>query len=165
MNVRKFKQNNAQELRQLFYDTIHAVNSQDYTPEQLNAWAPVEYDKDIWQKSFEDKICFVVEAGEQLVGFGDMTSDGYVNRLFVHKDFQGLGVASRILDSLEKEARILGISLVHTEASITAKPFFEKRGFVVIKEQQKLHKGYAFTNYIMEKRFITVAREESCAAD
>lgn len=152
MEIRQFKDTDAHELRQLFYDTVHSVNAQDYTPEQLAVWAAREYDKTAWQESFIHKLCFVVEVHGKIVGFGDITQDGYLDRLFVHKDFQGQGIATRIVDTLENEARANGILLLRTEASIMAKPFFEKRGFVVVKEQQKLHRGCVFINYVMEKK-------------
>ncbi|MBT7088103.1 GNAT family N-acetyltransferase, partial [bacterium] len=47
----------------------------------------------------------------------------------------------------------LGVKRVYTEASITAKPFFEKRGFKVIKEQQVEKRGVKLTNFQMEKIF------------
>ena len=40
---------------------------------------------------------------------------------------------------------------ITTYASITAKSFFEKRGYKVIKEQHVERKGVLLTNYLMEK--------------
>lgn len=36
-------------------------------------------------------------------------------------------------------------------SSITAKPFFEKRGYIVIKEQTVERFGVELRNYVMEK--------------
>lgn len=41
---------------------------------------------------------------------------------------------------------------ITTHASITARPFFEKRGYVTVKEQQVIRHNVALTNYIMEKQ-------------
>ena len=38
-----------------------------------------------------------------------------------------------------------------THASLTAKPFFEKRGYQVVQEQQVERKGILLTNYVMKK--------------
>lgn len=39
-----------------------------------------------------------------------------------------------------------------TNASITARPFFERFGFVVLAEQHPVTRGVRLTNYRMEKR-------------
>lgn len=75
----------------------------------------------------------------------------YVDRLFTHKDYQGQRIASYILQKLEKEAVNLQHRDIYTEASITAKPFFESKGFICIKEQNKQHNGQIFINYVMKK--------------
>lgn len=61
---------------------------------------------------------------------------------------QGKGIATALCEKLENS---VCAQKVMTHASITAKPFFEKRGYVVIKEQRVLREGIALTNYIMEK--------------
>jgi putative acetyltransferase len=72
----------------------------------------------------------------------------------VHKDFQGQGVATIIANELEKHAQQNDIVIVNTEASITAKPFFEKLGYQVIKQQSIEFKGQTLTNFLMEKHLI-----------
>ena len=39
-----------------------------------------------------------------------------------------------------------------TQASLTAKAFFEKRGYVVMKAQEVVREGISLTNYIMIKK-------------
>jgi putative acetyltransferase len=45
----------------------------------------------------------------------------------------------------------LSVSRLFTEASITAKSFFQRMGFSVVKEQEVTHRGESFVNYVMEK--------------
>ena len=61
----------------------------------------------------------------KIVGFEDMNGNGYLDRLYVHKDYQGQGVASAICDELE---RFAAGKTITTHASITAKPFFHHSG-------------------------------------
>ncbi len=82
------------------------------------------------------------------MGFGNIDSTGYLDMLYVHKDYQGKKVASFICDNLEKT---FNVSEITVHASITAKPFFEKRGYEVIKKQQVKRKGIFLENYIMKK--------------
>ena len=39
-HVRDFRPEDSAELGRLFYDTIHQINPRDYSPAQIEAWAP-----------------------------------------------------------------------------------------------------------------------------
>ena len=76
-----------------------------------------------------------------------MDRNGYFDRLYVHKDYQRKGVATAICDRLERAAQ----GKIVTHASVTAKPFFEKRGYRVIRKQQVFRRGIVLVNFVMEK--------------
>ncbi|EEL33193.1 GNAT family N-acetyltransferase [Bacillus toyonensis] len=149
--IRIFQKEDLEPVLQLFYETVHTVNARDYNELQLQAWAPKRLDRERWLQSLEKNICYVAEYRGVIVGFGDYNDEHYIDRLFTHKDYQGKGVASYILQKLEKEAVNLGHGDIYTEASITAKSFFERKGFICIKEQKKQHNGQIFINYVMKK--------------
>ncbi|ARC32076.1 MULTISPECIES: GNAT family N-acetyltransferase [Bacillus] len=149
--IRTFQKEDLEPVLQLFYETVHMVNARDYNELQLQAWAPKRLDRERWLQSLEKNICYVAEYRGVIVGFGDYNDEHYIDRLFTHKDYQGKGVASYILQKLEKEAVNLGHGDIYTEASITAKSFFERKGFICIKEQKKQHNGQIFINYVMKK--------------
>ena len=78
------------------YDTVHTVNAGDYTPEQLAAWAPDGRDLKAWDRSFRDHIALVAEEQGIIVGFADLDPTAeYLDRLYVHRSFQGRGVGTR----------------------------------------------------------------------
>ncbi|PGB01510.1 GNAT family N-acetyltransferase [Bacillus toyonensis] len=149
--IRTFQKEDLEQVLQLFYETVHTVNARDYNELQRQAWAPKRLDRERWLQSLEKDICYVADYGGVIVGFGDYNDEHYIDRLFTHKDYQGKGVASYILQKLEKEAVNLGHGDIYTEASITAKSFFERKGFICIKEQKKQHNGQIFINYVMKK--------------
>lgn len=72
MYIRSYKEEDAPILRDLFWNTVHTVNAVDYTRIQLDAWAPVEYDRNVWNQRFLDHTTFIVENDGQIVGFGDI---------------------------------------------------------------------------------------------
>ena len=148
MKIRKYQSSDCREMAELFYNTVHTVNSADYTEEQLNAWATGTVDLEKWDASFQEHDTLIAVEGSRIIGFADMDSNGYLDRLYVHKDFQGKGVASALCDRLEQKNTGTGFV---THASITARPFFEKRGYKVVKEQQVERQGVMLTNYVMEK--------------
>lgn len=147
MFIRKYVPSDCRELTELFYNTVHKVNAGDYTKAQLDVWAPGKADLEKWDRSLQEHYSIVAVENEMITGFGDIDKTGYLDRLFVHKDHQRRGIATAICDELEKTAP--GNIIVH--ASITAKPFFEKRGYKVIREQQVERQGIFLTNYVMEK--------------
>ncbi|MFV0351765.1 MAG: GNAT family N-acetyltransferase [Oscillospiraceae bacterium] len=142
------------EIIKLFYNTVHFVNAADYTPAQLNAWAPASLNKEDWATSLAKNYTLVAWQNGQITGFADIEPSGYLNRLYIHKDFQHKGIATLLTDALEEYAFSLGIKRVYTHASITAKPFFIKRGYHV-KEQNQVKRGeQILINYTMEKQLI-----------
>lgn len=147
MFLRKYRAEDCEELARLFYDTVHTVNAMDYTKEQLDAWAPCVMDLEEWERSFREHDCIVAVAGKTIIGFGDMDRNGYLDRLFVHKDYQKKGVGASICGRLEQAVQ----GKIITHASITAKPFFEKRGYRMIRKQQVIRKGAVLINFVMEK--------------
>ena len=148
MEIREYRPEDCAELTRLFYDTVHTVNRKDYTPAQLDAWADGTPDLDRWNRSLQEHFSLVALEGEKIIGFGDMDSNGYLDRLYVHKDYQGKGVATALCDRLEQAVD----GTIVTHASITARPFFEGRGYVMVKAQQVERKGILLRNFVMEKR-------------
>lgn len=148
MNVRRYHTDDLEEIIKLFHDTVHNVNIQDYSQDQVDAWAPDSIDMAGWDKSLSRHHTFVAVEGSIIVGFGDIDTSGYLDRLYVHHNYQRQGVASAICDRLESAVEP-GMTII-THASITAKPFFENRGYTVIRKQLVERKGVLLENYVME---------------
>lgn len=148
IQIRKYEPTDCLSLANLFYDTVHTVNARDYTKEQLNVWATGNVDLEAWNNSFLAHYTVMAVTDDKIVGFGDIDETGYLDRLYVHKDYQRQGVATLICNDLETAFHVNRLT---THASITAKPFFEKRGYHVVKEQQVERSGILLTNYVMKK--------------
>ena len=147
MEFRRYQQSDCEELTELFYNTVHTVNAKDYTKEQLNAWATGQVDLAKWDQSLQEHYSIVAVENGVIVGFGDIDKTGYLDRLFVHANYQGKGIATAICNQLEQSVQ----GDITTHASITAKPFFEKRGYRVVKQQQVERQRILLTNFVMEK--------------
>ena len=80
-----------------------------------------------------------------------MDHTGYLHRLFIHKDFQRMGIADTLVSELERLARNTGLSNFETYASITARPFFEKQGYTIEKENKVVRDSIMLLNYRMVK--------------
>lgn len=130
-----------------YTQTVHIVNAKDYIKEQLDVWATGIIDLEKWNQSFIENCTLVAVDDEVIIGFGDIDKTGYLDRLFFHSEYQGKGVATALCDLLEQTVQ----GNIITHASITARPFFEKRGYKVMKEQQVERQGIFLTNFVMEK--------------
>ena len=130
----------------LFYNTVHSVNAADYSAEQLDAWAREPNQLTAKREVLLEQLTLVAEIDGDIVGFGSIDKFGYLDLLYVHKDYQRQGIAAALCDELEE-----GFGTITTYASITARPFFEKRGYVVVKSQQVERFGVILKNFEMKK--------------
>lgn len=149
MLLRKYRTSDCEEVIKLFYNTVHTINAKDYTKTQLDIWAPKQLDSKEWDRSLQKHHSLVALSHTIIIGFGDIDETGYLDRLFVHTDYQRRGVAAAICNELEQAVNTDTITVC---ASITAKPFFENRGYQVVRKQQVLKGGVFFTNYFMKKQ-------------
>lgn len=133
---------------QLFDRTVHTVNAADYTLEQLNAWSDGHPDADRWDRSLQAHHTLLAWEENELLGFADMDTDGYLDRLYVSADHQRCGVATALCDALEGAC---AASRFTTHASITAKAFFLRRGYRVLHPQRVVCRGVEMTNFVMQK--------------
>lgn len=147
MFIREYQTSDCIEITELFYNTVHTVNAKDYTKEQLDVWATGQVDLKAWNQLLQEHFSIVAVDNDIIVGFGDIDETGYLDHLFVHADYQGKGIATAICDQLEQAVQ----GDITTHASITAKPFFEKRGYMAVKQQQVERQGVFLTNYVMKK--------------
>ena len=149
MELRAYKTEDCAALARLFYDTVHSVNANDYSRAQCGVWATGQVDLAAWDASFRAHYTLIAVKGGEIVGFGDIDATGYLDRLYVHKDHQREGIASALCCALEAH---FPVNIFTTHASVTAKPFFERRGYQTVKMQQVERGGVQLTNYVMEKR-------------
>ena len=153
MQLKPYQPNNLTAMLALFHRTVHTVNAKDYTPQQQDAWAPGDVTQDPqrrarWDQTLREHLSLLAWEGEELMGFGDIDlAAGYLDRLYVRWDCQGQGIARALCDQLEGAVS----GPVTTHASITARHFFEARGYRVVRQQQVERQGVALTNFVMEK--------------
>lgn len=149
MVLRPYTPADLEEILALFYETVHTVNARDYTPAQLDAWAPRTVDRARWDRTLREHTSLVTVESGQILGFGDIDVTGYLDRLYVHKDHQQRGVATALCDALESA---VPAPVLTTHASITAWPFFVRRGYTVLHARKVERFGVVMMNYAMEKR-------------
>ena len=152
MDIRQATAADLLAITQLFYDTVTVINQVDYTPEQIAAWRAGASNSEGWETRIQQQYFLVAEEQDTILGFGSLTPDGCIDLLYVHKDYQGRGIAARLLTTLENQARSRGLSLLYAYVSLTARPFFEHHRYRVVRRQTVEVRGAKMDNYQMEKR-------------
>jgi GNAT superfamily N-acetyltransferase len=138
-------------ITQLFRDTIQNVNSKDYPEDEIEDWSSWWTDHDKWQKRIEEQYFIKAMIEDKIVGFSSLATDGYLDFMFTHKDYQRQGVAANLISKIEKKAKEQGNNLIYSDVSITAKGFFERYGYFVEKQQFKKSRNKELINFRMTK--------------
>ena len=150
--LRKLEEKDVYEMQELFRSTVLNVNLGDYTEEETADWAScgdsIERFKELVSQNY-----FVGAFNEDgcMIGFSSMNEKGYLHSMFVHKDWQGRGVATCLLSEVENIADRFGVAEITSEVSLTARPFFERKGYEVIKIQKRKANKLELTNFVMHK--------------
>jgi putative acetyltransferase len=151
MKVRCYQPDDAAALAHIFTESVHTTCKKDYSAEQIAAWAPEPPDLEHWRRELDSRIVYIAEIDSEIAGFITFEPDGHLDHLYVHSRFQRCGVASALYRRLEEEAVARGVHRIFTEASITARQFFESTGFRAIASQMVERSGILLTNCRMEK--------------
>ncbi len=151
ITIRPYVIADAKALWLLFFNTVRTVNSRDYSQKQVEAWAPDNFDFDIWQQRMAGIQPFVAEIDGVIVGYTDLQASGLIDHFFCHHHYQGKGVGKALTQYVISTAIKRAIPRLYSEVSITAKPFYEHYGFTVVREQTITVRGQNMNNVILEK--------------
>ena len=151
MNFRNAIISDLKEMQELYIETIKHVCKNDYNPAQIEAWISGVNNTDRWLEVINTQFVLLAITENKIAGFGTLKNSNYIDFFYIHKDFQRQGIADKILTELEIEAKKHHSKTITSDISITAKPFFEKKGFVVKAEQRNIRLGVELVNYKMEK--------------
>ncbi len=155
MLVRTHRNSDLPGISRLYYDTIHHINSHDYTREQVEAWAPAVPDVTFWKERFKKYHVYVAEEDRYVVGFTELDTMGHIDCFFVHYEWQRRGVGTRLMDRLMATAEREKMLRLFAEVSITAVPFFRDRGFAVVRENETIRRNVKLKQFAMERWLMT----------
>lgn len=151
MDIQPYSADKAKEVAELFHQSVHAIAPSLYTLEQKEAWAPTPVDYERWSQRLKVKQPYLALIENCVVGFIELEADGHIDCTYTHPNFQGRGVASALYEHLLAEARARNVKRLYVEASLVAKPFFEHRGFSMVKKNEVQRNGVSLVNFLMER--------------
>ncbi len=150
----KFRQanlNDLEEIQELFVETIKSTCKNEYNKQQIDAWVSSVENKERWKSILANQYFLIAEINNKMVGYGSLENGNYLDFMYVHKDFLRKGIANLIFEKLKAKSLELGFEKLTSDVSKTARPFFETKGFKVIRENKNMMKDVEIINYHMSQ--------------
>ncbi len=151
LTIRPLREDDAPHAARIFFCAVHEGTRAHYSFAQRMAWGRDRVDPEAWRQRLAGMTGFVAERKGEPVGFMTIDATGYIDLAFVLPSAAGTGVGWQLYRAVERKARDLGASVLTTEASKVARPFFERQGWSVVAEQTVHKQGVGLTNCRMEK--------------
>ena len=129
-SLRPYLDSDLPTIAEIRFAAIEELTVEDYDEAQRRAWASAVDGDEEFAQSLEEGLTLVALIGGGPVGFISLQDGSLIDQLYVHPSVARTGVASALVDAIEKLAAARGTAMLVTDASDTAKPLFEKRGFV-----------------------------------
>jgi putative acetyltransferase len=152
ITIRKYRIQDLSPVVRLFTDSVHELTAGAYDETQRYAWASRTPHLDTWRERLESLETLVAEEGSDLAGFISYEKDGHIDLVFTAPNYARRGIASALYHEAEQQLKGLGVKELKTEASVVARPFFERHGFEVVDEQRVTVRGAQFLRYLMRKK-------------
>jgi putative acetyltransferase len=128
-SLRPFLASDLPLLSEIRFAAIEELTVEDYDDAQRRAWASAVDDDEEFAQSLEQGLTLVALIGGGPVGFISLQGEGLIDQLYVHPSVARTGVASALVEAIEKLAAARGTAVLATDASDTAKFLFEARGY------------------------------------
>ncbi|MGP0060302.1 MAG: GNAT family N-acetyltransferase [Beijerinckiaceae bacterium] len=127
--LRPYLASDAPLLAQIFRDSIAELTSDDYDEAQQAAWIARADDEARFAESLATSLTLVATIAHAPVGFVSLDGGDHIDKLYVHPSMAREGIGMLLCDAIEKVAQARGAARLTTDASDTARPLFERRGF------------------------------------
>jgi len=151
LQLRQATANDLDQMKTLFVETIKNTCKDDYSPKEIEVWTSSVKRTDRWLSVLKEQFVLLAELEGQLVGFGTLENGSYLDFLYVHHLHLRKGIAHQLYEGLKQESIKRGFETLSSDVSKTARPFFENKGFRVVRENQNERDGVILVNYHMQQ--------------
>lgn len=133
MKIRLAQDKDYAGIARLHRNTIRHINAKDYPEDVISIWSKRTKASRFRNSASKVKRWVAVEKGK-IVGFCDHDFKCELSGLYIHKDFQGKGLGGKLLKIAEKSMKKLGCKKIKIMSTISAKTFYQKNDYKVIKK-------------------------------
>jgi putative acetyltransferase len=154
VHIRLYAPSDAAALGAIFFAAVREAGARDYSPAQVEAWAPaVAPPERVAARAGDGRLTGVAaDAADRPVAYIELEADGHIDHFYCDPGHIGTGVAARLYAWLEARAGERGTTLLYVEASEAARRFFLRKGFVQTARRDFVLRGVPIHNYRMEKQ-------------
>jgi putative acetyltransferase len=138
-------------LAAIFVASIEELTGDDYSEAQQEAWAAAVEDEEAFGQKLAGQLTLIATIQSAPVGFASLRGADHIDMLYVHPSAAGQGVASMLVEALEKLAGARGAKHLAVDASDNAEPFFAKRGYIAMQRNTVTVNGEWLANTTMQK--------------
>lgn len=138
-------------LAAIFAASIEELTGDDYSEAQQEAWMAAADDEDAFGRKLASELTLIATVRSSPVGFASLRGKDHIEMLYVHPSVAGQGVATMLVDALEKLAGSRGAKTITVDASDNAQGFFAKRGYVARQRNSVTINGEWLANTTMQK--------------
>lgn len=144
-SIRPFSPPDTDTLHQVFYESVHSGTTHEYTKQQREVWAPLDYDKQRWQTKMIALNPFILEYQNKIIGYADLQSSGLIDHFYILPDYHRQGFGKQLMEYIMQRAKAQNMTYLYSFVSLTAQPFFQRMGFK-IEDVQQIHRGDVILN-------------------
>jgi putative acetyltransferase len=114
----------------IFHASIETLTEDDYSDDQRQAWAAAADDVAAFGARLGKALTLIASVSGEPVGFGALKGADAIEMLYVDPGFARRGIGALLIDALSRLAVGRGAKHLTSDVSDTARPSFEKQGFV-----------------------------------
>ncbi|MCG6203037.1 GNAT family N-acetyltransferase [Rhodopseudomonas sp. HC1] len=149
--LRPYLPEDAQIAAAIFVAAIEQLTDDDYSEAQQEAWSAVADDDAKFAARLASQLTLIATLGGAPVGFASLKGADHIDMLYVHPDFTRMGVATSLIDALEKIVGARGVQALTVDASDNAAEFFTRRAYVATRRNTVTINGEWLANTSMKK--------------
>ena len=149
MEIRRFREDDAEAVSALIIRTIRISNVKDYPAELMEEVVKSQQPANVLHRAGWTHF-YVVENEGSIIGCGAIgpywgkTDESSLFTIFVLPEYQGRGVGRRIIETLEQDEFFLRAKRIEIPSSITAVNFYRRMGYDYKNGVKELEDGVMY---------------------
>lgn len=159
--MRPFMPADTVRVQDLYAQSIEELTQDEYDEDQRLAWMSGAADGPAFARRLMQNVTLLVERDGELLGFASLKDNSVVDFLYVHPYAVGEGVATTLMDALEKLAKARGATVLTAEVSDTAYDVFLGRGFEPVQRNNVPIDDVWLSNTTMRKPLAAPAEKDA----
>jgi GNAT superfamily N-acetyltransferase len=153
--VRMFQKADLLPLESLIHRTIAACYPPYYGPEAVRFFLEYHSGQAIGADAHEGRTLVLDKAG-RVLGTGTLVGDE-IKRVFVDPSFQRQGMGRLLMQRLEETALAAAIPIVTLDASLPAKAFYDRLGYVTVEKASRPVAGGRQLDYFKMQKVLSTS--------